>query len=173
MRTAVQTTVQTARVPSGVRVPPGVRGRGCRLLHCHRSTVDAETLRQTVRQTVRRLNAQDEVAAYSAERTELLQEHPDIRDVAELSSGELRRLRAFLTYIRLTYTNKVAHLTDDETRAGGLLRAFFSLDDVKVAMTAAERIDAREMLWMLVDQFPAQAPYIVDVMNELRLLQEK
>jgi hypothetical protein len=131
--------------------------------------VDAETLRQTVR----RLNAQDEVTAYTAERAELLQENPYIRGVAELSIGELRRLRAFLMYIRLTYTNKVAHLTDDEKRAGGLLHAFFSFDDVKVAMTATERIDARQMLWMLVDQFPAQAPYIMDVMNELRLLQDE
>jgi hypothetical protein len=136
-------------------------------LACHRHvSPDAETLRRTVQ----RLNSRDEKVAYAAERAALLKENADIRDVADLSIGEIRRLRAILLYIRSAYAHKVAYLTEAE-KNGGLFSVFSN--DAKVAMTADERIDARETLWKLVDQFPAQAPYIVDVMTSLRLFSDE
>jgi hypothetical protein len=89
-----------------------------------------------------------------------------VRGIAGLTIDEIRRLRAGVAYVRVINLreNLVAHLTYDDACE------FPFSSTKKVAMTAAQRIDARDRMLGLVERFPAQAPYLFDLMLSMRLL---
>jgi hypothetical protein len=121
---------------------------------------------------VKKLNDEDTRDLYINLRTSLLENHPKIsaNSIDGLTCDQLNRISIYLDYIQVKYisTNKLGYLTRYDILANN--EPYTIQSERVVEMTAQERIDARNTLTTILEDFPTLELYCYNLMLSLRVL---